>query len=216
LASAAACAARPLEEEQFPSWSASYVDRLLTDSPWSRPLTVSFRLQSLAGVSEAFFPGAAKTRSVEAPQGTGARTEIYLTARWASALPIRQASALQDFGRSGLDSPEAIQRLTEEPKEYVLELAGFPAVLFKQGSQVLEEALTRTATLSIAGRPPIAANEVTVPAQGMHMMATLRFPRQASLQPSDGAITLAASVNTMRIEQPFKLKSMVYRSRLEL
>ena len=151
-----------------------------------------------------------RSRKPEVSRGSGARTEIYLTARWASALPIRQAYAIQDFGRGGLHSPEAIQRLSSEPTEYVLELAGFPTILFKKGSQELEDALTASA-ISIPGRPPVGPTSVVVPAHGLHLMATMRFPRFANVQPADGSITLTASAGTIYIEHGFRLKSMVYQ-----
>jgi hypothetical protein len=182
---------------------------MLTDSPWAKPLTISFSLQAFSASDTAalrFFPGTTRPDSVRSQKppvsrGSGARTEIYLTVRWASALPIRQAYAIQDFGRGGLDSPEAIQRLSSNPaEEYVLELAGFPTILFKKGSQELEDALT----------------SIVVPAHGMHLMATMRFPRFANLQPGDGSITLTASAGTVYIAHGFRMKSMVYQSRLEL
>jgi hypothetical protein len=196
---------------------------MLTDSPWAKSLTISFNLQACAasdGAALGFFPGTTRPDSVRSrkPQvsrGTGARTEIYLTARWASALPIRQAYAIQEFGRAGLDSPEAVQRLSSEPSEYVLELAGFPAILFKKGSQELEDSLISSA-ISVSGRPPVAPNSVVVPAHGMHLMAAMRFPRFNDLQPGDGSITLTGSAGTIYIEHGFRLKSMVYQSRLEL
>lgn len=196
---------------------------MLTDSPWAKPLTISFNLQACGtsgSPAHGFFPGtnrpdSVRSRKPEVSRGSGARTEIYLTARWASALPIRQAYAIQDFGRGGLHSPEAIQRLSSEPTEYVLELAGFPTILFKKGSQELEDALTSSA-ISIPGRPPVGPTSVVVPAHGMHLMATMRFPRFANVQPADGSITLTASAGTIYIEHGFRLKSMVYQARLEL
>lgn len=223
MGAAAVAHARSLVDQQFPSWSDDYVDRMLTDSPWSRPITVSFNLQAFADSDDpvhTFFPGmnrpdSVRSRRSQPTRGSGARTEIYLTARWASALPIRQAYAIQDYGRGGLDSPEAVQLLATEPNEYVVELAGFPTILFKKGSQELEDAL-KTSAISVSGRPPVAPTSVLVPAQGMHLMATMRFPRFDGLQPGDGALTLSASAGTIYIEHGFRLKSMVYRSRLEL
>jgi hypothetical protein len=194
---------------------------MLTDSPWARPVTVAFNLESglhsTADVTRpGFLPRVGRPAATPPVRGTGARAEIFLTTRWASALPIRQAFAIQQFGRGGLDSPEALELLRREEKEYVLEVAGFPTTLFKKGSGALEDALLRSARLSITGRPAVAPASVTVPEYGMHLMATLRFPRFENLQVTDGSLTLTASPSTMSIEQGFRLKSMVYQSRLEL
>lgn len=189
---------------------------MLTDSPWAKPVTVAFSLEARSQMVSAFIPGVRSRKPAGPPQGNGARTEIYLTARWASALPIRQAFAIQDFGRANLDSAEARQLLTVEPEEHILELAGFPTILFNKGPQTLEAALRESAALDIPGRPPLSPASVAVPEHGTHLMATLRFPRIAGLQPGDGSLVFTGAANTMRLEQAFRLKLMVYQSKLEI
>jgi hypothetical protein len=219
LLSAAGAVAKSREDPVFPNWTNDFVDRMLSDSPWAKQLTVSFELQPehLESRSQFLDTGRlGRTQPSEPVQHGGARTEIYLTTRWASALPIRQATALQDFGAQHLESPEAVELLTREDPEYVLEIAGFPTSLFKRGAQRLEDALTKTATLCVPGRPPLSPASVRVPEHGMHLMGTLRFPRFQNLTPNEGSIELAASIGAIRIQQVFKLKPMVYKSRLEL
>jgi len=221
LAAAGSAIGRSWTEPQFPMWTDDFVDRMLSDSPWAKPSTVSFRLESaLPAAMDApkpgYLPRVGRSAPAPAAQGTGSRAEIFLTTRWATALPVRQALAITQYGRDGLDSPEAVDLLTRQEKEYVIEVAGFPTILFKKGARALEEALLGSARLSLAGRPAVAPTLVTVPDHGMHLMATLRFPRFEDLQPGDGTVTLAGSATTINFEQAFKLKSMVYQSKLEL
>jgi hypothetical protein len=104
--------ARSGDNRPFPDWTPAFVDKMLTESPWARSSTVTYQL-------------------------TGARAEIFLTTRFASALPIRRAMALAQFGEAGLQDERAV---------------------------------------------------VTVPPQGMHLMATLRFPRSKGSTPGmDGS-----------------------------
>lgn len=175
----------------FPDWSDDDIDRILTDSPWAAWLTVP----------------------IEKPP---TRTEVYLVVRWKSALPVRQALALTEFGREGLQHPQAVEALTREPANLQLQIAGFPALLFTDRAPDLESQLRRTAWISIPGQSPVPPESAAVPPHGNHLMAELSFPRFASLTPADKSIRLAATVDGARIEREFKLKEMLYQGRLEV
>lgn len=148
------------------------------------------------------------------PQAT--RTEMYLTVRFASALPIRQALALSEFGRTGLDNPRAVELLAAKPKEYVVEVAGFPTTSISQGPKWLADGLKKSARLFLKGQRPLSATSVEIPEQGMHLIATLKFPKFDDIGPEDGTIQFLGTAGSIRIEQQFKLRTMTYHGRLEL
>ena len=235
-AGAALASGRNWERNSFPDWPAEHIDRILTDSPWARPMTLPYRL-SLPPVRRAMpvsefaqigeplglpkgWPGTGT------PTGRGPRvedmnappvlTEIYLTARWASALPVRQAMALFQYGRGGLDSARAVETMRDPGGEYVVELAGFPATAIVQGARRFEAELLESATLLVKGRKAVRATASSVPEHGNYLIATLRFPRLADLRAEEGLITIAATAGPMEIEQKFKLREMGYKGRLEL
>jgi hypothetical protein len=190
------CASAPLSAARrgppaFPDWSEDDIDRILTDSPWAAWLTVPI----------------AKSPT---------RTEVYLVVRWKSALPVRQALALTEFGRDGLQHPQAVESLTRVPANLELQIAGFPAILFTDRAADLESQLRRTARVSVPGHPPASPESVAVPPHGNHLMAELTFPRFANLTPADKSIRLSATVDGARIERDFKLKDMLYQGRLEV
>ncbi|MBL8291508.1 MAG: hypothetical protein JNN08_06715, partial [Bryobacterales bacterium] len=114
----AAAWGRSWERPAFPNWDAEFIDDLLTDSPWARPLIVKFPWQPaphplLSGFMQlgdmqlpGRIPGGGRTtgggpRPDSRPSGPvqPVQTEMYLTVRFSSALPIRQALALMEFGR---------------------------------------------------------------------------------------------------------------------
>lgn len=190
------CASAPLSAARrappsFPHWSHEDIDRILTDSPWAAWLTIPI----------------AKPPT---------RTEVYLVVRWKSALPVRQALALTEFGRDGLQHPQAVELLSREPANLELQIAGFPAILFTDRAADLESQLRRTARVSIPSQPPVSPESVAVPPHGNHLMAELSFPRFATLTPADKSIRLSATVDGARIEREFKLKDMLYQGRLEV
>ena len=193
---------RSRETRSFPNWSADHIDRILTDSPWAKEKALGFQLPAVF--------------SRQAGGAAGARAEIYLTVRWASALPVRQAIALQQFGANGLLDEKARELLDRHEEEYVVEIAGFPTTLIRQGARRFEAELAKSATLSIGGRRSLSPSSVHVPEHGMYLMATLRFPRLPNLTATDGDVTIYAQSGALEIEQRFKLKEMMYEGRLEL
>lgn len=157
------------------------MDRVLTDSPWAKPTTVAV------------------------PELRG---EIYLTIRWATALPVRQAFAIQQS-----KAPETIE--IAEP-EYVIEIAGFPTTLIRKGTSRFKAELTESARLTVPGRRSSKPVSAYVPEHGMHLMATLRFPKFEGLDAKEGDVTLHAASGSLKVDQRFKLKDMIYDGRLEL
>ncbi|MEO7650622.1 MAG: hypothetical protein ABIZ80_09140 [Bryobacteraceae bacterium] len=247
-AAASSAAARSWEQPAFPNWTPEFLDKMLTDSPWARAITVPFvfqpqpqsdplrsdfsQIQIPGGVGiptripGTGWPGGTSTgRGTGYPTGRvpnsggrtpGVRTEMYLTVRWSSALPIRQALALQQFGREGLEDPLAVELITKAERDCVVEVAGFRLSMVPQGAAALEKELKKSAKLAVKGRRSVFPSSVQVPEHGMHLMATLRFPRFEDIGADDGVLQFSAEAGPAKIECPFKLKPMVYRGRLEL
>jgi hypothetical protein len=230
------------EQDSFPNWTQDFVDKLLTDSPWAKPVTVAFEFQPAPKQLQSDFfqiglpggpgwptripgtgwPGGGRTRGPRTPapgqggENPSVRTEVYLTIRWSSALPIRQALALERWGRDGLQNPKAVEFLNHQEPDYVVEIFGLPAIMVPRGTRRLEEQLAKTATLFLKGHRPMQAASAEVPEYGEHLLATLRFPRFEAITADDGIMEFQASAGPMKIEKKFKLKPMVYRGRLEL
>lgn len=159
--------------------------------------------------------GSGSGRGGSQPSG-GFRTEAYLTVRWSSALPVRQALVLTEFGKRGFQDPKAQEILDAVPNQYVVDVAGFPAILFSRNVKTLEADLAKTARLYLKGRKPLSPLAVEVPEQGMHLSANLRFPRWDNLTESEGTVEFTAQPGTLKIQVPFKLKPMNYRGKLEM
>lgn len=231
-------AARNWERTAFPEWNGDYVDKLLTDSPWAHPSTVPFHFSAPARrnfVPNSFdqigeplglpkgWPGSTspgtnrgQTPRIDDGNAPPVLTEIYLTTRWASALPVRQAMALLQFGRAGLQSDKAQELLKQDPAEYVLEVAGFPVGMVPQGVRRFEAELLESASLSVKGRKAVFATASSVPEHGNHLIATLRFPVFENLSDSEGFIEFAAKSGPISLHERFKLKDMNYKGQLEL
>ena len=174
----------------FPNWDRDAADRLLTESPWAQAVDTPLKDRAY-------------------------RSELSLTVRWGSALPVRQANAFL----LGLETRAAKSVLAAAPKDYVIEVAGFPAGVLQGhgGPRALEKELLASASLAGKTRRWAAA-AVAVPEFGSHMMAELRFPRDPAIVPGDEAMEFAASAlgGRLRMRVRFPLKAMVYGGQLEL
>ncbi len=151
--------------------------------------------------------------------GTGypsVRTEVYLTVRWSSALPIRQALALERWGRRGLETPEAVEFLNRSEPDYVIEVFGLPASIAAQGTKDLQKDLVKTARLLWKGGRTLKAVGTEVPEYGEHLSAELRFKRSEAVTPDQGIVEFRAETGPMKIATKFKLDAMTYEGRLKL
>lgn len=185
-----------LRAEDFPAFDRAAAERLLTESPWAREVRVPFR--------QAF--------AAQGRQGS-IGTEIHLTVRWGSALPVRRANA----SLLGLETRAAKKLLETEPAEYVLEVAGFPAAVLRD-TKAAEKELAATAVLTGKSRKMWKAVSAAVPEFGTHLMAEIRFKRDPAIGVDEGEMEFAASAlgGAMRIRARFPLKAMVYEGRLAL
>jgi hypothetical protein len=140
------------------------------------------------------------------------RVGVELIVRWASALPVRRALVLQEFGRQGLGGEKARLRLSEQPRDYVIELAGIPHMLVKPEF----ERQLRQARLSVPGSRTLSPLSVELPGIGTHVTARMAFTRVENVAPEAGVATFSLEAEDLKIKQDFKLRSMVYEGRLEL
>jgi hypothetical protein len=227
------------ERRPFPNWTKDDIDRLLTDSPWAKQVAVSFELQpqgdhlrsdfaqiqlpgtvGLPRVPGIGWPGGdGRTRRPTTDGGgqpSSVRSEVYLTVRWSSALPMRQAMALERFGRDGLDHSKAVELLENDPEDYTLEIFGFPATMWFEKAKQLEEDLIRSARLWADGSGAIRARSAHVPGHGSHLSAELLFPRSEAITVESGVLDFRAAAGPLKFETKFKPKSMMYEGRFEL
>jgi hypothetical protein len=98
----------------------------------------------------------------------------------------------------------------------VVEIAGFPATIVRQNAERFAKELKKSARLTVPGRRSVGAVSSEMPEPGMHLMATLTFPRFENLHQQEEHIELSASVRGIKISERFKLKEMLYGGNLEL
>ncbi|MCP5116597.1 MAG: hypothetical protein GY953_37690, partial [bacterium] len=231
-------------KKQFPNWSQRDVDRMLTDSPWAKSTSVSIELRPrrvnhlASAFSDIGLPrgtgwpgglgwpgggGGSRVPTSRPGPGQGSsvppvvtRGEAYLTVRWSSALPIRQAALLDRHGSLEAAPAEEVEALHTQPGDYILEIFGIPAQVIQSSRKDMEESLMDTSQLTLPSRRPVRATYAHAPVHGQYRFLTLRFPRTEPITVEQKQVALFASAGPFEVQQKFKLKTMLYGGRLEL
>ena len=212
------------EKKKFPDWSESEAGRMLSDSPWARPVLIS--LGSMAGSTGGLQP---------AERGSGGKScsacadraspmvgraqlptlagSISLIVRWRTALPVKQAVAKLRFGEETANSPTAREFLDRQETTYIVSLSGLPAIAVPDDL----EQVKASASLNVKGRPPIPAEHVQGSGAGS---LALVFPKGQGgnhvITLEDREVEFRVKLGAISVSRKFKPKEMVYRGKLEL
>ncbi len=137
-----------------------------------------------------------------------------ITIRWASAAPIREASAKAE-------QPAASPELSSQ--YYVVMAIGFPMRGPAPGQppsqeflQKMAESLRAVTVLKRKGKEPVAPARVGMARGAGGPIMVFLFPRDARLAAEDKEVEFATRSGRMEIKSEFKLKDMLYRGTLEL
>jgi len=227
------------EKKPYQEWTEEEATQMLTDSPWAKGVRVRFELSDpragrfqdpgvgLPPVPGGGVPGVGWPRGGDQRggfPGGGGRSgpgpptpaEVYLTVRWSSALPVRQALLIDRFGRGGVGKAEARRLLAREEEDYVIEVFGIPYMVVRDKAKQFEAEIRESAVVYRKRGGRIEPEAVTMPPYGEHLAATLRYPRRDPIGLEDEEAEFHAQAGPLTINRKFKLKSMVYRGRLEL
>ena len=221
------------QKKKFPEWDEKEVRRMLSDSPWARPVEVTLGTDSLrprpgVGGGHKGGPGAGG----DATAGTGGVSEmpdgnrggggapeapavpaVTVTVRFHSALPIKQAAAKSRYGKEVLTSTEATQMLSRQETYYIVGMTGLPPQLLRDEIDSLKD----KAQLRIKGKPTVYAKEIRQDRSQGRLSLYLFFAREGNpIVVEDGEVEVRLGLGGQTIKRAFKLKDMVYEGKLEI
>ena len=221
----ASASAADWKSKPFLEWSDETVLRVLTDSPWSHPRTVSFtwREREQRPITYKDIPGAdhgVKTGALGPLGGIGApvsslKDKSDIIVRWCGALPVRHATAVYKH-REAKGAGSINERIANGEQDYVVELFGLPAELAHQSAGVLENVIRDKAFLRMKNGKAIKASKVEVTIFGLTLTAKIHFPRSYVITAKDGDVEIIADAKVFSLNEKFKLGPMVYLGYLEL
>ena len=214
------------DRRPFSEWDKKEAFKLLTDSPWAQQHSAKltwmkreerhFSYKDVPGTT----PGPSHS-GLGPLGGIGAGKSKYpesaeLIFRWASALPVRQATAVFRMNDEKLDSSKLNSLIPQPESDYVLEIFGIPVELAHMGAEAVESFALSSVTLTTASGRTVKANGAKVTLQARTLSLSVHFPRTPQLEPSDKEIECAGDLQVFSFRVKFKLKEMQYQSHLEL
>lgn len=239
LAGAVLVAADFWETKPFSMWSAEELQKVLTDSPWSRNVSIPATPPVLGGggLGEGEGGGGggrggggdAGGGGGGAAGGGGGRgggrggggpnvsLRIKLVVSWRSALPMKQALVRDQVGIGGAVPAESQQLLERTETDYVVTLMGLPA----RYARTLAS-LKTTTFLKRNNKPPIAVDEMAVqqaaaaPKTPAFLVVVFGFPRTDAIKLEDKDVEFVTKLGLIDIKKKFNLKDMVFHGHLEL
>lgn len=230
-------AADAWQTKPFTEWGDKDVQKILTNSPWSKSVSVSAGSGTDSGsafgrggfgadqepprpVADGQMPGqdpgvpGGNVASRNAAEMQSAPT-ITLTVLWQSALPMKQALARRKYGAEAGTSPEA-KKFLDENSGYLIAVSGIPlAIAQASGVQGKAGVLQRT-TLSAKGKEPVRASEMLPGPAGPKMEIIFVFPKTAPFTAEDKDVEFSTQLGPVAVKNKFHLKEMVYHGTLEL
>ncbi len=202
LAFAALGAADFWEEKAFTEWSDSDVEKMLTNSPWAKRVTVAFRPPPREGGG----------RSGRGGIGFIDSSQARLVVQWRSALPVRQALVRGQIGRRGTVPPETQALLSQRVPGYYVLVTGLP----RQFGGLPPEVLMAEARLERKGKAPIAPVQASPQGDGGNLALLYIFPRDDAIVLEDKDVEFVTKLGDTTIKKKFKLEDMVFNDQLEL
>ena len=232
LASAALLAADFWEDKDFTTWSDKQVEKMLTNSPWSRKVAILIPNTSLAkrvgGLSGGLVGsggGAGRAGGGGGAGGAGAgnlggggfmppprRTQFPL--RWLSALPVKQAMVREGVGGAASIPTDAHPLLEQDEPYYRLALVGLPRA-FGQDLGGLEE-VRETTLLKRKNQEPVVPIDVRLAYPGDLLSIEFYFPRSDAITLDDKEVEFITRLGGAKVSKKFKLKDMVFGGQLAL
>jgi len=203
--------------KEFASWAEKELDKILTDSPWAKPVVLPLESFGLPlELAEEICRGCLAC-SLKTFSGDGGSVRVLtLVVRWQSALPVKQALARLRHGEEAATSAMAAELLARVEPAYLVSVSGLPRRLLP----IDPEKQRLQAQLRLKGRPSIDAYGVRLSDERQGCRLTFLFPRGKDagheITLADGQVRFHLNLGAVSLQRDFKLADMVYGGKLEM
>jgi hypothetical protein len=230
LVPAVCCAALAVAQDwtkpAFPDWRDQTVLRLITDSPWAKVSKVKLEWTKRGEQTITYkdVPGA--DGSPNKPYGSPIGgigtprvkypTQAEILIRWASALPVRQATAIYKQREGKLDAAKLNELIGVPSPDYVLEVRGVPSEIAHMGAESVEQLARQSTFLRTATGRVIKPVRAQVALQGATLTLLVHFPRTEPIQAEEREVEFLGNLQVFEFKEKFRLSAMTYLGHLEL
>jgi len=235
-AALAGYAAQPWNTKPFSEWTAKDAREILSDSPWSKPVTPRYDRSDVAdrgspgglgemhgSVGGTIGTGVRGTDAqVSGPlggrSGQGGDRDIGIGREPGGNIPVLPTVTVR--WESDLPVRQAEQKLGEETLgeddlHYVVSIAGLPGFTLNRDPLELKRRLQSEGYLK-KGKKKIAPVDVKVAMRDGNPVLLLFFPKTEEITVADKELEVSVRGGDLEIRQKFALKQMISNGRLEL
>lgn len=221
------------QSKPFTEWSDKELQKMETNSPWSKQISISMGGGGAEGgrgkrggsgdMDSTLGSGGGAGQHGQVQDLSGGATggsSMILTVSWRTALPVRQAVAKVKYGAEATTSPDARKLVEENEKYYGILVSGLPGGSGrggeKMGSERMKDALLKSTTLNVKGKDAIQVADIQTGGNEQKPVVLFLFPRTAPLTVDDKDVEFSTRLGPMIVRQKFHLKDMVFNGKLEL
>ena len=219
----------------YTEWSDKDIQKLETNSPWSKQFPLSFAgggagpdtgrskrggggggdLDSTVGSGSTGSGGRGNTQEVGGGAIPGGGASMSITVSWRSALAFREAVAKEKYGAEAATSADAKKLIEDEPKFYLVMVNGLPGRALQRNDK-MKESLLQSTSLIVKGKDPIQATDLQTGGNEQRPLVLFMFPKTAPLSLDDKDVEFSTKVGSIVVKQKFHLKEMMFNGKLDL
>ncbi len=155
-------------------------------------------------------------RPGDEPMGGMGGQGMTLVVRWYTALPMKQAVMRSKYGMEVKTSPEAKKFLEREEPNYVIAVAGLPAVIGQGDQDKLKKATMAQTSLAGKTSSGLKPSDIQFSPNDKSVDAFFIFPKTAVFTLDDKDVEFSTRVGVLAVKYKFHLKDMVFGGKLEL
>jgi len=213
-------------QKPYTDWADKDLQKMITNSPWAHSASVAMGGPGGGGPDAIPGGGGGGGGRGGGPQGGGGAggadapipgvRETEVTARWQSALPIRQAFVRLKYHAEAAKSDDAQKYLAKEQPTYELVLSG-PMQPFLRGKpDDIAKSLGDVTFLATKEKGAVKPVSIEVGKPGPSMDILIAFPRTTPYTVDDKEVEFSTKLGTATVKIKFRLKDMVFNGKLEM
>jgi len=217
------------QAKPFTEWSEKEIQRLLTNSPWAKPVIASMAEAMQAApagrpsnTNDSNEPGMMTARGTipstasSSRDQSGNRAPLQVVVRWQTALPVRQALMRVKFGAEAPSSAEARRFVEQDPSNYIIGVSGLPRGMVTGNLEEVKRGLLRETTLHTRGKAVLHPSDIEFSPRQDSVELFFVFPKARPFALDDREVEFSTRVGAWGVKCKFRLKDLVYAGRLEL
>jgi hypothetical protein len=218
------------QDRDFKEWDEKQIQRILTDSPWSRKVSASMDINrgggggdmegggrggrgggmvgGAGGMGDGGGGGGGRGRGGGGGGGGmegGSRApSVSVVVRWLTALPVQQALS-REYNRP---VPEIV------PGSYVIGVFGLPGAMGRRDPDQLQKALKSSTHLKPKGRDEFPLDDINMGKTGDKLALLFKFTAKDPVSADDKEVDFETKLGRLEFRCKFKPKDMMYGGKL--